>query len=177
REQRAAEATVGVPRVAYQHVDTRGVVADRDLARVLGVIRDPVGLQERDRHGVGRGDEPERGIATVEHAAVVRGNALERAWLGAPELAHVRLLEPAMQALAVIARPKLRRALAIAGAAWALALIAVQAFAIGAWCKLCMVADPAAILGAAAVLAGAPAVPVRFALAGLVPAAATLVLA
>jgi protein-disulfide isomerase len=38
---------------------------------------------------------------------------------------------------------------------WAIALIAVQAVAIGAWCKLCLIADPAAIGYAIAVLAGA----------------------
>jgi predicted DsbA family dithiol-disulfide isomerase len=51
--------------------------------------------------------------------------------------------------------PRLRRGLAVVGAAWAVALIAVQAVAIGAWCKLCMVADPAAIAYALLVLAGA----------------------
>ncbi|HEY0194163.1 MAG TPA: vitamin K epoxide reductase family protein [Kofleriaceae bacterium] len=50
--------------------------------------------------------------------------------------------------------PRLRRALAIAGGAWALLLIGLQAFAIGAWCKLCLVADPAAIGYALAVVAG-----------------------
>jgi predicted DsbA family dithiol-disulfide isomerase len=54
-------------------------------------------------------------------------------------------------------RPRLRKALAIAGAAWAVLLISLQAFVIGAWCKLCMIADPSAIVFAAAVLAGAPA--------------------
>jgi uncharacterized membrane protein len=57
--------------------------------------------------------------------------------------------------LGFVARPRLRRYVAIAGAAWALALIALQAFVIGAWCKLCLVADPAAIAYALAVLAGA----------------------
>ncbi|HEX3766690.1 MAG TPA: vitamin K epoxide reductase family protein [Kofleriaceae bacterium] len=57
--------------------------------------------------------------------------------------------------LGFVEAPRLRRALAIAGAVWAAALIGVQAFAIGAWCQLCMVADPAAIAYALAVLAGA----------------------
>src|SRR5262245_55915646 len=60
-------------------------------------------------------------------------------------------------ALSFFEAPRLRRALAIVGAAGALGLIAVQAFEIGAWCKLCMVADPAAIAYAACVLAGATA--------------------
>jgi protein-disulfide isomerase len=51
--------------------------------------------------------------------------------------------------------PRLRRALAIAGAVGAAALIGVQAFAIGAWCQLCLVADLAALGHAVAVLAGA----------------------
>src|SRR5215468_10860907 len=58
--------------------------------------------------------------------------------------------------LGFVDAPRLRRALAIAGAASAAGLIAVQAFAIGAWCELCMIADPAAIGYAIAVLAGAP---------------------
>jgi protein-disulfide isomerase len=58
-------------------------------------------------------------------------------------------------ALGFVHAPRLRRILAIAGALWAIALIAVQALAIGAWCKLCLVADPAAIGYALAVLAGA----------------------
>jgi len=53
--------------------------------------------------------------------------------------------------------PRLRRALALAGAVGAAALIGVQAFAIGAWCKLCLVADLAALGHAVAVLAGAGA--------------------
>lgn len=58
-------------------------------------------------------------------------------------------------ALGAIHAPRLRRALAVAGGAWAVWLIALQAFAIGAWCKLCLVADPAAIGYAVCVLAGA----------------------
>jgi protein-disulfide isomerase len=60
-------------------------------------------------------------------------------------------------ALSFAEAPRLRRAVAIGGAAWALWLIGLQAFQIGAWCKLCMVADPAAIGYALAVLAGARA--------------------
>lgn len=58
-------------------------------------------------------------------------------------------------ALGFVDAPRLRRVLAIAGAAAALGLIALQAFVIDAWCKLCLVADPAAIGYAVAVLAGA----------------------
>lgn len=61
----------------------------------------------------------------------------------------------AMLALAFIDRPRVRVALAATGAAWAVALIAIQAFAIHAWCRLCMIADPAAIVVGLAVLAGA----------------------
>ncbi|MBX3157388.1 MAG: thioredoxin domain-containing protein [Deltaproteobacteria bacterium] len=61
----------------------------------------------------------------------------------------------AMAALAFIPRPRLRLYAALAGAAWAVFLIGLQAFEIGAWCKLCMVADPAAILHAACVIGGA----------------------
>ncbi|HET7501988.1 MAG TPA: vitamin K epoxide reductase family protein [Kofleriaceae bacterium] len=51
--------------------------------------------------------------------------------------------------------PRLRRGLAVAGGAWAVFLIVVQGSVIGAWCKLCLVADPAALGYAVAVLAGA----------------------
>jgi len=54
--------------------------------------------------------------------------------------------------------------LAIAGTAWAVLLIILQGVVIGAWCKLCMIADPAALGYAIAVLAGATALrftPVR----------------
>ena len=82
----------------------------------------------------------------------------------------------AMLALAFVARPRARKLLAIAGAAWGVALIIVQAFVVGAWCKLCMIADPAAILGAAFVLAGAGTVGWRGATGAFVAAAATLAL-
>jgi protein-disulfide isomerase/uncharacterized membrane protein len=58
-------------------------------------------------------------------------------------------------ALAFVDAPRLRRALAIIGAVVAVLLIGVQAFSIGAWCKLCLVADPAAIGHAVAILGGA----------------------
>ena len=79
-------------------------------------------------------------------------------------------------ALAFVPTPRIRRVLAVGGAAWAILLIAVQAFAIGAWCKLCMIADPAAIGYAVAVLAGPAAL--RFTLprlAAVVPAVAAAV--
>jgi uncharacterized membrane protein len=60
-----------------------------------------------------------------------------------------------MVVLAFVERPRLRRALAIAGGAWAIGLIALQAFVIGAWCKLCLVVDPTAIALAGVVGAGA----------------------
>jgi protein-disulfide isomerase/uncharacterized membrane protein len=60
--------------------------------------------------------------------------------------------------LSFVDAPRLRRVLAITGAAWAVLLIILQAFVIDAWCKLCMVADPAAIGYALVVLAGATAV-------------------
>ncbi|MBA3459525.1 MAG: thioredoxin domain-containing protein [Deltaproteobacteria bacterium] len=57
--------------------------------------------------------------------------------------------------LAFVEAPRLRKLLAVGGAAWALLLIGLQAFVIGAWCKLCMIADPAAILYAIAIFTGA----------------------
>ncbi len=61
----------------------------------------------------------------------------------------------AMSVLAFLPRRRVRIALAAIGGGVGAALIAVQAFDIGAWCQLCLIADPAAILGAIAVLAGA----------------------
>jgi uncharacterized membrane protein len=63
----------------------------------------------------------------------------------------------AMLALAVITpqRARLRKALAVAGGAVALGLVALQAFVIGAWCKLCLCSDGAALGTAVTVLAGA----------------------
>jgi len=66
-------------------------------------------------------------------------------------------------ALAFVDAPRLRRVLAIAGGTWAVLLIVLQGAVIGAWCKLCMIADPAAIGYAVAVLAGATAL--RFTIA------------
>jgi uncharacterized membrane protein/protein-disulfide isomerase len=64
----------------------------------------------------------------------------------------------AMIVLAFLARPRLRKLLAIAGGAWAVFLIVLQAFVIEAWCKLCMIADPVAIAHAIVVVAGASAI-------------------
>jgi protein-disulfide isomerase len=58
-------------------------------------------------------------------------------------------------ALGFVDAPRRRRVLATAGAASAVLLIGLQGFVIGAWCKLCLVADAAAIGYAIAVLAGA----------------------
>lgn len=90
----------------------------------------------------------ETGCATVR----------ESAWahpLGVPMPVLGIAFYAAAIALAFVDAPRLRRTLAIAGAGWAVLLIGLQAFAIGAWCKLCLVADPAAIGYAVAVLAGA----------------------
>lgn len=83
-----------------------------------------------------------------------------------------------MVALSFIDRPRVRVALAATGAAWAVALIALQAFVIHAWCKLCMIADPAAILVGVAALAGAKTLRVSWPRAlATVPGAAACVLA
>ena len=77
--------------------------------------------------------------------------------------------------LAFVAAPRARKVLAAGGAAWAVWLIGLQAFSIGAWCKLCLVADPAAILHAACVLAGAELVHVRRRAIAVVPALGAVV--
>jgi len=72
-----------------------------------------------------------------------------------------------MIGLSFISRPTARKVLALGGVTWALALIALQAFVIGAWCKLCMIADPIAILLGITVLAGADTVKPRWSLAAI----------
>jgi protein-disulfide isomerase/uncharacterized membrane protein len=106
----------------------------------------------------------ETGCATVR----------ESAWahpLGVPMPAIGIAFFAAALVLGFVQAPRLRRALAIGGAAGALFLIGLQAFAIGAWCKLCMVADPAALAYAVAVIAGARTIRFTFARAVVAPAA------
>ena len=86
--------------------------------------------------------------------AMVRASAWAHP-LGVPMPALGLGFFAAMIVLAFVERPQLRTVLAIAGAGWALALIAIQAFVIGAWCKLCMIADPIAIVLAVTIVAGA----------------------
>ena len=73
-----------------------------------------------------------------------------------------------------LARPRLRVAGALAGGAFALLLIAVQAFVIDAWCKLCLVADASALVHAGAVALGAATLRPRRALVALPVAVATV---
>lgn len=61
----------------------------------------------------------------------------------------------AMLVLTFVERPTLRLVLALAGGAWAVFLLVLQAAVIDAWCKLCLVADPAGIVLAIAVAGGA----------------------
>jgi protein-disulfide isomerase len=95
--------------------------------------------------------------------------------LGIPMPVFGVLFFAAMIVLALVERPKLRVALALGGAAWALVLVGVQAFAIGAWCKLCMIADSSATVLAIAILLGAETVRLTAARA-LVGAALAIVL-
>jgi uncharacterized membrane protein/protein-disulfide isomerase len=114
----------------------------------------------------------ESGCATVRQSAWATP-------LGIPLPALGILYFTAMSVLAFWPRAKLRVALAVIGAAAGIGLIAIQAFSIGAWCKLCLVVDPAAILSAIAVVAGAgtvrPTLP-NLAAAPIVAGLAVLVL-
>jgi uncharacterized membrane protein/predicted DsbA family dithiol-disulfide isomerase len=84
----------------------------------------------------------------------------------------------AMIVLAFLPRKRTRMVLAAVGAAVGITLILVQALSIGAWCKLCLVADPAAIAGALVVLAGAGTLrPTWPNIVATLPAAALVVLA
>jgi uncharacterized membrane protein/predicted DsbA family dithiol-disulfide isomerase len=108
---------------------------------------------------------------------IVRTSAWARP-LGIPMSVLGVAFYTAALALAFVQAPRLRRALALAGGAWAAWLIALQAFVIGAWCKLCLVADPAAIVHAVLVVAGARALaPAPRRLVPLAPAVLAVVAA
>ena len=110
----------------------------------------------------------ESGCATVRASAWAHP-------LGVPMPLLGLLFFAAMIGLSFVERPRLRTLLAVGGAAWAIALIAIQAFVIGAWCKLCMIADPIAIVLAVTIVAGARTLKPSLRLAALaVPAIAAL---
>ncbi len=92
----------------------------------------------------------ESGCQTVHQSAWARPLGVPMSLLGVGFFAT-------MLALAFIEKRRLRTVLAIAGGVWAIWLIVLQAFVIDAWCKLCMVADPSAIVLAICVIAGARA--------------------
>lgn len=98
--------------------------------------------------------------------------------LGIPMSALGVAFFAAMCVLAFVRAPRVRTVAAVAGALWAIFLIYLQAFDIGAWCKLCMVADPAAIIHAGCVVAGAGLVaPAARHIAGALAGAGVLVVA
>src|SRR5262245_54713342 len=89
----------------------------------------------------------ESGCATVRNSAWAHP-------LGIPLPALGIAYFIAMSVLAFWPQPRLRIALAAIGGGVGVGLICLQAFAIGAWCKLCLIADPAAIASALVVIAG-----------------------
>ena len=93
----------------------------------------------------------ESGCATVQQSPWARPLGIPMPVLGLAFFASALVLS-------VIHAPRWRTVLALAGGAWAAGLIVLQATVIGAWCKLCLVADPAAIVYALAVAAGASTV-------------------
>ncbi len=112
----------------------------------------------------------ESGCATVRTSAWARP-------LGIPLPIFGIAYFTTMTVLAFWPRKRTRIALAAIGGAVGIALILIQAIWIGAWCKLCLVADPAAIAGAIAVCAGAGTIrPAWPNIAATVPAAALVVL-
>ena len=78
--------------------------------------------------------------------------------------------------LGFIERPRLRLALGLVGGAFALGLIVLQGVVIGAWCKLCLVADPSAIVQAIAIAAGAAAIKPTWRASAVVPGVMLVVL-
>ncbi len=109
------------------------------------------------------------GCATVRQSAWAHPLGVPMPVLGVAYFA-------AMVVLAFVRRPRIRRGLAVVGAAWALWLIGLQAFSIGAWCKLCLIADPAALALAVAVVAGAGVVQRTWRALAAVPGLAAIVL-
>ena len=84
----------------------------------------------------------------------------------------------AMSVLAFVPRKRLRLVLAVLGGLGGIGLLLVQAFSIGAWCMMCLVVDPAAIVQALAVLAGAGTIRATWPnIAATVPTAGLVVLA
>ena len=79
-------------------------------------------------------------------------------------------------ALSFIHRPRMRLVWSLGGAAVSLGLIGLQAFSIHAWCKLCLVADPSALLYAASVLAGAATLRPTWRASAIAPGALLVVL-
>lgn len=110
----------------------------------------------------------EGGCATVRASAWAHPLGIPMPVLGIAFYAAVLVL-------AFVAAPRARTLLAAGGAAWAVLLIGLQAFSIGAWCKLCLVADPAALVHAACVLAGAEIMEVRRRAIAVVPALGAVV--
>src|SRR4051812_10424254 len=81
---------------------------------------------------------PEPAFCAESGCATVRASAWSHP-LGVPmPLLGIAFFVAAI-ALAFIDAPKLRKLLAVLGAVWAVLLISLQAFVIGAWCKLCMI--------------------------------------
>lgn len=103
---------------------------------------------------------PEPSFCADSGCATVRASAWAHP-LGVPMPVAGVAYFAVMALLAVHARPRMRTALAITGGAWAVVLIAVQAFVVGAWCRLCMIADPVAIALAVTIVAGASTVELR----------------
>lgn len=160
----AAHATVGC-----RHVRSRILSSIALVAALIGLGASIASLI--DFAGAAPRFCAESGCATVR----------ESAWshpLGIPMPVLGIAYFTATSVLAFVSRPRLRMLLAIVGGAWAVALIAVQAFAIHSWCTLCLVADPSAIVGAFAVIGGARTVRCSWPrVAGTVPAVAAVVLA
>ena len=124
------------------------------------------------------------GPAPTFCAATGCATVRESAWahpLGIPMPLFGVVYFAAMVALAFVRSERaraLRVILALGGSAWAVALVAVQALVIGAWCKLCMVADSSAFALVLLILAGTRAIePRAWRLALVVPAIAALPLA
>jgi uncharacterized membrane protein/predicted DsbA family dithiol-disulfide isomerase len=122
----------------------------------------------------------ETGCATVRHSEWAHPLGIPMSAVGAAFFVGMLVLAfvPAdRRVLASLNAGFLRKLGAILGGAWAMWLVGLQAFAIGEWCKLCLVADGSAVLQAALVIAGASSVQLAVRrIAVIVPALAGVVL-
>ncbi len=114
------------------------------MTRALAILCSVVGLAA-SAASLADSLAPVPAWCTAGGCAAVRATAWARP-LGVPLPVVGVIFFATMLALSVSDAARVRRALAIVGGAGAIGLLGVQAFAIGRWCQLCLVADGAALV-------------------------------